>query len=141
MRGVCVAGDTALWRNPDFLQVVFWGPEGVALGGMHLLVVAEGDRRFVTLPGINPSLALLDQVAAADVLDCAVDYAWRLARTWGCDGVWVPTATWITPTAATCTSPWRRARGPSGARRSTRSARARTATRSWRSSTCPSPRC
>jgi hypothetical protein len=87
--GVCVAFDVDLWNDPDFLQVIFWGQEA-ALGGMHLLVVRDGGARYLTLPGINPSLALLERAEVASVLDAAVDYAWRLARQWGLSGVWVP---------------------------------------------------
>lgn len=88
--GVCTAVDVALWNRPEFLQCVFWGEEGIAQGGMHLLIVEEGGKRYLTLPGINPSMRLLARVDASMILDAVVDYSWRLARRLGCEGVWVP---------------------------------------------------
>ncbi|QDV07471.1 hypothetical protein Poly30_29970 [Planctomycetes bacterium Poly30] len=93
--GVCVATDKELWNRPDFFQVIFWGPDGIAAGGMHVLIVEEEGVEYVTLPGINPSLRFLDAVEISAVLDVAIDYAWQLARRWGCAGVWVPTSTAI----------------------------------------------
>ena len=88
--GVCTAGDVALWNRPEFLQCVFWDEEGIAQGGMHLLIVEEKGRRYLTLPGINPSVRLLARVEASVVLEAVVDYGWRLARKLGLQGVWVP---------------------------------------------------
>jgi hypothetical protein len=88
--GVCTATDVALWNRPEFLQCIFWGEEGVAQGGMHLLIVEEDGRRYLTLPGINPSVRLLARVDATVFLDAVVDYSWRLARQLGLQGVWVP---------------------------------------------------
>jgi hypothetical protein len=89
--GVCVATDVTLWNRPEFLQCVFWDEEGIARGGMHLLIVEEdAGQRFLTLPGINPSVRLLDRVEASVLLDAVLDYAWRLARQLGLHGVWVP---------------------------------------------------
>ncbi|HZI15432.1 MAG TPA: hypothetical protein VE153_33980 [Myxococcus sp.] len=88
--GVCVAADVTLWNRPEFLQCIFWDEEGIARGGMHLLLVEETGRRYLTLPGINPSVRLLDRVEASVLLDAVLDYAWRLARALGLHGVWVP---------------------------------------------------
>jgi hypothetical protein len=88
--GVCVATDVQLWNNADFLQVVFWDPDGICRGGMHLLAAHNGGNGYLTLPGINPSSHLLEMVEASMVLDMACDYAWRLARAWGLKGVWIP---------------------------------------------------
>ncbi|MGO9307685.1 MAG: hypothetical protein ACLQDL_01520 [Spirochaetia bacterium] len=90
--GVCVVTDVTLWNNPGFLQAVFWDSDGICRGGMHLLVVGNGGNRFLTLPGINPSSYLLEIVDASAVLDMACDYAGRLARSWGLQGVWIPAA-------------------------------------------------
>jgi hypothetical protein len=57
---------------------------------MHLLLVEEEGRRYLTLPGINPSVRLMTRVEAPVLLDAVVDYAWRLARQLGLHGVWVP---------------------------------------------------
>jgi hypothetical protein len=88
--GVCVVTDQFLWNNPDFLQAVFWDPDGICRGGVHLLKAESGGNRYLTLPGINPSSYLLEMVEAQAVLDMVCDYAWRLARVWGLKGVWIP---------------------------------------------------
>ncbi|WP_224244309.1 hypothetical protein [Hyalangium gracile] len=90
--GVCTAVDLALWERPEFLQCVFWDEEGTAQGGMHLLLVEEGGKRYLSLPGINPSVKLLARVEASVFLDAVVDFGWRLARRLGLQGVWVPTS-------------------------------------------------
>ncbi|MHC4599903.1 MAG: hypothetical protein ACYS47_12945, partial [Planctomycetota bacterium] len=93
--GVCVAPDAQLWDRPEFLQVVFWGPGGQAWGGMHLLIVDEEGDRFLILPGVNPSMRLLNLVEPDKVLEACLDYARRLARRWGLKGVWIPTSSTI----------------------------------------------
>ncbi len=90
--GVCVSSDQQLWNRPEFFQVVFWGADQIAAGGMHVLIVREGEQEYVALPGINPSMRLLNMVEPSGVLDLALDYAWRLAKQWRCAGVWVPHA-------------------------------------------------
>jgi hypothetical protein len=88
--GVCVVNDLILWNNPDFLQAVFWDPDGICRGGMHVLIAENDGDRYLTLPGINPSSYLLEMVEASAVINMVCDYAWRLARVWGLKGVWIP---------------------------------------------------
>jgi len=88
--GVCTAVDVLLWNRPEFLQCVFWDEEGIAQGGMHLLLVEEEGQRYLVLPGINPSVRLLARVEVSVLLEAVVDYGWRLARRLGLQGVWVP---------------------------------------------------
>lgn len=90
--GVCVVHDEALWNSPEFLHVVFWNESGVCQGGMHLLRVEDEGGRFLALPGINPTLALLEQVDAAVLLGALLDWASRLARACDLTGVWIPTS-------------------------------------------------
>ncbi|HBP16952.1 MAG TPA: hypothetical protein DEA08_04035, partial [Planctomycetes bacterium] len=85
--GVCTASDAQLWDDPRFLQAILWGPEGIALGGVHLLIEGEG----LILPGINPSLRLLQEVGDEAVLEALLGWAARLARAWGLREVCVPT--------------------------------------------------
>jgi hypothetical protein len=88
--GVCVASDVELWQRPEFLQCIFWDEQGIARGGMHLLIVEEQGQRYLTLPGINPSMWLLARVEPSLLLDAVVDYGWRLARQLGLKALWVP---------------------------------------------------
>lgn len=94
--GVCTATDDQLWERPGFIQVVFWGPDRRALGGMHFLVVEDDGARHLALPGINPSLGLLKEVGADALLDAAFAFARRAAERWGLGEVWIPTARAIT---------------------------------------------
>ncbi|MCU0862789.1 MAG: hypothetical protein MUC36_03265 [Planctomycetes bacterium] len=89
--GVCVAPDLDLWQTPGFLHLALF-EGGVCRGGVHLLVVEEKGRRHLVLPGINPSLVLLEQVDASVLLAALLEYARGLASRAGLAGVWVPTA-------------------------------------------------
>jgi hypothetical protein len=93
--GVCVVKDTKLWDNPDFLHVLFFNENNVSMGGMHLLIVEHAGKKYLTLPGINPSPHLLGMISAKEFLDAALSYAQDLARQWKLDGVWIPTDTVI----------------------------------------------
>jgi len=88
--GVCVAPDKKLWDNPDFFNVVIFDEHDTACGGMHVLVVRDGDKKYLTLPGINPSTALLTRVSAEDIFGQCVSYARELAAGLGCDGLLIP---------------------------------------------------
>ena len=90
--GVCVATDLQLWNRPEFMQVAFWGPDRVALGGMHVLLIDVGGKTYLSLPGINPTLTFLKHVRAEELLDRVLDFARHLAQKWGLAGVWIPTA-------------------------------------------------
>jgi hypothetical protein len=88
--GVCTAPDEQLWERPEFMQVIFWGPGRQAWGGMHLLVVEEEGTEYLTLPGINPSMKLLQDIEADAFLDAALDFAQNLCAAWKLEGVWLP---------------------------------------------------
>jgi hypothetical protein len=90
--GVCTAQDQELWNSENFLQVPFFSEEDIAMGGTHVLLGKEDDgKTYLALPGINPSVALLGEVDANEVLKAVLDYAERLAKKWNVDEVWVPT--------------------------------------------------
>jgi hypothetical protein len=59
---------------------------------VHLLVLEEDGTRHLALPGINPSLALLDQVEPDVFVRALVERARELARQAGLAGVWIPTS-------------------------------------------------
>jgi post-segregation antitoxin (ccd killing protein) len=88
--GVCTAPDSKLWDNPNFIQAIIWGPDGRAMGGIHLLIVEEQGKQYLTLPGINPSLRLLQEVDVNQLLDAVLDLASMLAGKWHLAGVWLP---------------------------------------------------
>lgn len=93
--GVCVAPDKELWNNPNFMNVIIFDDENIALGGMHLLILEENGKKYVTLPGINPSPRLLTQVSSEELYEEMIRYAHEINGALGCDGVLIPTESGI----------------------------------------------
>ncbi len=89
--GVCVAADKKLWDDPNFMNVIIWNEEGIAMGGMHILFMKDKGKTYVSLPGLNPSTGLMVKVSADDVYNKLVAYAWRINDALGHDGVIIPT--------------------------------------------------
>jgi hypothetical protein len=87
--GVCTTPDEELWRQPTFLHLALFRGD-VCVGGVHLLLLTEGEQRFVALPGINPSSALLEQVDAEQLVRALLNHIKALAQQAGCAGVWIP---------------------------------------------------
>ncbi|HOW27290.1 MAG TPA: TerC/Alx family metal homeostasis membrane protein [Elusimicrobiota bacterium] len=88
--GVCVAADQQLWDNPNFMHAVLFDENGIAQGGMHLFVVEHEGLKYLSLPGINPTPALLSKIYGEDILDELVSYAKDLAAEMGLEGVLIP---------------------------------------------------
>jgi hypothetical protein len=93
--GVCTASDTALWDNPDFLQLIIWGEDRQARGGVHILIAKAEDKECLFLPGINPAMSLLKEAGAEAVFDAIITFAINLAKHWGLHGVLIPTSQFI----------------------------------------------
>lgn len=89
--GVCVASDVALWNTPGFGHLALW-EGGICAGSVHLLVVEEADGRYLVLPGINPTLSLLERTPPEPLVRALVTRAHELARSAGLAGVWIPTS-------------------------------------------------
>ncbi len=87
---MCTAADVELWNQPEFLQTIIWGPDNIARGGIHLLAVEESGRLYLLLPGINPSLTLIEEAGADIIYDTIIRFAGRLAQSWNLSGVWIP---------------------------------------------------
>jgi hypothetical protein len=90
--GVCVAVDDALWNKETFSNVILWDESGIARGGMHFEVVEDGDKTYLSLPGINPSSAALSQAGGERLLGAMLDFAKEAARRIGAEAVLIPTA-------------------------------------------------
>jgi len=93
--GVCVVPDKKLWNNKGFMNVLLWDENGIAQGGMHMLLITDGGKTFLVLPGINPSPSLLSRAAAEDVYDRLMEYAHQAAKALGAEAVLIPTASII----------------------------------------------
>ncbi|MBI2415635.1 MAG: hypothetical protein HYV33_03175 [Candidatus Kerfeldbacteria bacterium] len=93
--GVCVAVDDQLWNKPDFANVVMFADDDIAHGGMHFEIVQDGGKKYLSLPGINPSLTLLREVDPQRVIQMMLEYAKACAKAIGAIGVLIPTNTII----------------------------------------------
>ncbi len=89
--GVCVAVDDQLWNKEDFSNVIMFGDDGVARGGMHFEIVQDGKKKYLSLPGINPSLTMLREVSGERVLRAMIDFAKRSAQAIKAESVLIPT--------------------------------------------------
>jgi hypothetical protein len=92
--GVCVARDFELWNQPGFTHLALWA-DGVCQGGVHLLVLEEDGARYLALPGINPTFALLERIEAKELVRALLERTQQLAREAGCAAVWIPTSSAI----------------------------------------------
>ncbi|KKW36856.1 MAG: hypothetical protein UY81_C0011G0011 [Candidatus Giovannonibacteria bacterium GW2011_GWA2_53_7] len=93
--GVCVAVDDQLWNKEEFSNVVLFGDDGVARGGMHFEIVRDGSKTFLSLPGINPSLTMLREVSGERLMQAMLEYAKKCAKAIGAVAVLIPTNTII----------------------------------------------
>lgn len=85
--GVCVAPDEQLWNDEKFSNDIIFDPElKQAMGGMHLL---ERDGHLC-LPGINPSLGLLNSVDNEELFDLMIERAKRIKEKLGLDKLLIP---------------------------------------------------
>jgi hypothetical protein len=88
--GVCTASDLTLWSKPNFMQIVFWGPDQRSYGGMHVLLAYQDGKTYLTLPGINPTTTFLKKVRAQDIFNQTINFAKMLKEIWNLDGIWIP---------------------------------------------------
>ncbi|KKR56726.1 MAG: hypothetical protein UT94_C0029G0001 [Candidatus Uhrbacteria bacterium GW2011_GWF2_40_263] len=88
--GVCVAVDDQLWNKQEFSNVVMFGDDGVARGGMHFEIIHEDGEVYLSLPGINPSLSVLREVNGEKLVQAMLDYAKQCAKAIGAKSVLIP---------------------------------------------------
>ncbi|MFN7160823.1 MAG: hypothetical protein ACK4NC_04420 [Candidatus Gracilibacteria bacterium] len=89
--GVCVAPDKKLWNTPEFMNAICFDTEMQrAMGGMHFYFVTYEGEKYLSLPGINPSLDLLSVTKAKDIYDKFIEFAVQIAKIAGCKSIWIP---------------------------------------------------
>jgi hypothetical protein len=88
--GVCVAVDDQLWNKEAFSNVILWDEQGTALGGMHFEIVESEGEKYLSLPGINPSTAILSKINPERLYDAMISFAQSAARQIGASSVLVP---------------------------------------------------
>ncbi len=89
--GVCTAPDQKLWERPDFMNMIIFDKNGIAQGGMHYLIINDDNKKYLALPGINPSQNFLGNVNADDLYNKMIDFAKESAKSIKADAVLMPT--------------------------------------------------
>lgn len=85
--GVCVAPDEELWNDTTFQNCIIFDPEKKqAMGGMHFL----GREGNLCLPGINPSLELLNSVDNVELFNQMIAYAKEVKDRLGLNKLLIP---------------------------------------------------
>ena len=85
--GVCVAPDEKLWNDEKFMNCIIFDPElKQAMGGAHFLIRENN----LCLPGINPSLDVLDSVKNEELFDKMIAYAKKVKEKLGLDKILIP---------------------------------------------------
>ena len=69
--GVCIAADLPLWKDPNFKLLAITLEDETSLaakqqvvGHVHVYEIERDGKKYITLPGINPSPEFLSQVNA-----------------------------------------------------------------------------
>jgi len=99
LSGVCVAPDIDLWKNPNFkLLAITDENETQALGYIHVYETVIGNKRYLTLPGINPSaeyVGAFSRKQASVLFQKLMAGVKDFAQAGGYDGVYIPKDTVI----------------------------------------------
>lgn len=88
--GVCVSLDNQLWAKKTFTNVILWNDEISAEGGMHFETIVDNGKKYLSLPGINPSHKILQRVNPDDLYKEMIEYAKKAAEAIGAAGVLIP---------------------------------------------------
>ncbi len=90
--GVCTARDTALWKNPSFkLLAITDETHHEAVGYIHVFETTIAGKKYLTLPGINPSVEFLSRIDAATFYNNLMNQVIKFAIAGGYAGVYLPT--------------------------------------------------
>lgn len=90
--GVCTATDIDLWKNPNFkLLAITDEDNGQVVGYIHVFETIIDGKKYVTLPGINPSAEFLGTVDAQKLYEGIMEKVISLAQRGGYAGVYIPT--------------------------------------------------
>jgi hypothetical protein len=99
--GVCIATDIQLWKKPEFklLAVIASDPASQGdgngteevVGYVHVFEAVIDGKRYITLPGINPSAEFMGTVDAEKLYRNVVDMVVEFAKVGGYAGVYIPT--------------------------------------------------
>ncbi len=98
--GVCVYEDTYHWKDPDFvlLTPTIEFPRGSFVpfrseGFIATKVAVINGEKYLTLPGFNPSIELMNMAKPSEILVRLMNRVRRYARVMGCEAILIPTTT------------------------------------------------
>jgi hypothetical protein len=90
--GVCTATDLELWKNPNFkLLAITDENKGQVVGYIHVFETQINGKKYLTLPGINPSAEFLGTVDAKKLYTGLMEKVIEFAKAGDYDGVYIPT--------------------------------------------------
>lgn len=91
--GVCTAADMVAWANPDFkLFAITLEDRDQAVGYVQAFEVRDGGKKYLTLPGINPSTEFLGTVQASALYPKLMAQISAFAKEADYDAVLIPKA-------------------------------------------------
>lgn len=89
--GVCTADDISIWQNPNYrlLAMVNEDTQKV-VGYVETLEVVVGGKKYLTLPGINPSIEFMETVKAGELYPKLMEKVAAFAEAGNYDAVLIP---------------------------------------------------
>jgi hypothetical protein len=92
--GVCTATDMELWKNPNFkLLAITDETKGQVVGYVHVFETTIDGKKYLTLPGINPSSEFMGTVDAKKLYEGMMAQVIAFAQAGDFAGVYIPTNT------------------------------------------------
>jgi FHA domain-containing protein len=90
--GVCTATDMELWKNPSFkLLAITDESKGQVVGYIHVFETQIDGKKYLTLPGINPSAEFLGTVDAKKLYTGLMEKVIDFAQAGDYAGIYIPT--------------------------------------------------
>lgn len=90
--GICSDKDIQLWKDPNFKLIgIFDKNEDTALGFVYCYDVEINGKKYLTLPGINPTEDFLASVDAYEFYSLMIKQIVSFAKAAGYSGVYIPT--------------------------------------------------
>src|SRR4030095_1304792 len=91
--GVCTVEDMDLWKNPNFkLLAITDEIKGQVGGYIHVFETEIEDKKYLTLPGINPSAEFMGRVDGKKLYEGLINQVVEFARSGDYASVYIPTS-------------------------------------------------
>ncbi len=87
---VCIAGDSEMWKNPNYFELVLFDKESKKCTGTVMLLKIEDSGKKYLWMGPNPSENLLSKVSRKSVYDSILKILINFAKQNGFSGIIVP---------------------------------------------------